>query len=151
MGLDVIDDMPKVTLAVVVATVGLLAAWVAGDRRGRVPGAVRRAFRRSPWPGRGLVVLLALLLLAVVVEDVVQREHHETVLQLDRAAREAVRTAGSWGSVRTGAALMSWLTGPGLIVAVGLSAGGLPPAPPGPGGRVVGGGAGRARAASAGV
>jgi membrane-associated phospholipid phosphatase len=123
--LGVVDDVPKALLAIVVATMGLLAAWIAVDRRDPAAAAIRRAFGRSPWPGRGLLVLLAVLLLVVVVEDVVKREHYETVLRLDRWARDAARAAGDQPSVRTGAGLVSWLTGPGLVAAVLLLASGL--------------------------
>jgi membrane-associated phospholipid phosphatase len=123
--LGLIDDIPKAVLAVVVATVGLLAAWIALDRRSLAAGAIRRAFRRSPWPGRGLVLLLAVPLLVAVAEDVVEREDHGAVLQLDQWVRAAARTIGSQVGVRTGAGTVSWLTGPGLFLAVLLLTAGL--------------------------
>ena len=123
--LGLVDDLPKAVLLVVVATVGLLAAWIVVDRRGPTASATRRAFRRSPWPGRGLVLVLAVPLLIAVAEDVVEREHHETVLQLDRRVREAVRTTDRQDPIRTGAGLVSWLTGPGLVAAVLILAAGL--------------------------
>ncbi len=123
--LGLVDDLPKAILVVVVATVGLFAAWIVVDRRGPTASAIRRAFRRSPWPGRGLVVLLAVPLLVALAEDVVEREHDETVLQFDQWVREAVRTASSQDPVRTGAGLVSWLTGPGLVAAVLILAAGL--------------------------
>ena len=123
--LGMVDDAPKAVLTFVVATVGLLGVWVALDRHGPAAVVIRRAFRRSPWPGRGLVFLLAAALLVVVVDDVVRRDQDQTVLQLDRWARETARTAGDQTTVRRGAGLVSWLTGPGLVASVLLLAAGL--------------------------
>jgi membrane-associated phospholipid phosphatase len=123
--LGMVGDVPKAVLAIVVATVGLLAAWVALDRRGPAAVAIRRAFGRSPWPGRGLVLLLSVPLLVVVVDDVVRREPDQVVLQMDRWARETALTTGGQATVRRGAGLVSWLTGPGLVASVLLLTAGL--------------------------
>src|SRR5262249_39917296 len=111
-------DGPKLILLAVVAALTLLGTWVALDRWTAAATAVRGAFRRSPWPGCAVIVLVAVPLLVAVAEDVLDREDGELVLQLDRSVRDAARTAGGLVVVRQAARWVSWLTGPGLLLAV---------------------------------
>lgn len=116
-----IDDEPKALLAALVLVLVAATAWTALDRRSRASRAVRA--RWSPQTTRLTVVLLALAVFYVLVEDVVDREHDELVLTLDREIRAALRPVTP--AFRSSAALASRLGGEWLAVAVALSAAGL--------------------------
>jgi membrane-associated phospholipid phosphatase len=111
----VIDDIPKLLLALILALVGLLALWGALDQRSPRAALVRRAWR-TPRLRRGVAVAVVLLALVVIAEDVLEAEHDEWVLRLDALIIGAL--AGSPAGLRRAAGLVSHVTGEGLVVVV---------------------------------
>jgi len=117
------DDLLKLLLLGLVVAAAALSVWGALDRRSRAAALIRQRF--SGWPGRLLVILVALAVLVVVAEDVLQREQDELVLRLDRLARQTARQVRALPAVRATATAVSRLTGEGLVVLVLVAGTGL--------------------------
>ena len=111
----VIDDTPKLLLAVSLGAVGLFALWSMLDARSPAAARVRRAWR-APAFRRLLAAALIVLALAVIAEDVLEAEHDEWVLRLDTMVIRAL--AEQRVGLRRAAAVVSHLTGEGLALLV---------------------------------
>lgn len=107
-----IDDAPKLMLAGALAALALLALWPLLDRRS-TPAARLRAAWRSRAFRRGVVTVVVTLAVAAIAEDVLEAEHDEWILQLD--ARIITAVADPPPALRHAAALVSRLTGEGLV------------------------------------
>jgi undecaprenyl-diphosphatase len=111
----VIDDLPKLWLACTLAVLALLALWLALDHRSSGAARVRRAWRTRAFRRAAALVVLVLAVV-VIAEDVLEAEHEEWVLRLD--AQIIAALAESPAALRGTAALVSRLTGEGLVVAL---------------------------------
>jgi undecaprenyl-diphosphatase len=109
----VIDDAPKLVLVGAMATLTLLALWPLLDRRSRMAARLRVAWR-TPAFRRGIMIVVVILAVAAIVEDVVEVEHDEWILQAD--ARVMTAVAAPPPGLRHAAAVVSRLTGEGLVV-----------------------------------
>jgi len=110
-----IDDFPKLVLAVSLGVVGVSALWAMLDSRSAAAERVRRAWR-APAFRRLLAAVLVLLALAVIVEDVLEAEHDEWVLRLDSMVIRALADPSL--GLRSAAAVVSHLTGEGLALLI---------------------------------
>jgi len=112
--LGLVDDLPKVALVALATLVALLRLWSVLDLWTVTAMRLRRAWALGG--RRRVVVLLALGVFACVAEDVLEGEHDESVLWLDRQVRHAL--ARSAPDLHHPASLVSHLTGDGLAVTV---------------------------------
>lgn len=110
-----IDDLPKLVVAIALATLTLLAVWPALDHRSAPAAWLRGAWRSAAFR-RGVAVAVLVLILAAIVEDVVEAERDEWILQLDARVIAAATTPRP--GLRQAAALVSRLTGEGLVAVV---------------------------------
>lgn len=110
-------DWPKTLFAVLIGILALGRAWSAlrpGSRVGAWVGRIHR-FRHSH---QVVLALLALAAFVLVAEDVVNGEHDELILRVDRVMLDGARVARAWPAVKDAARVVSRLTGEGLVVAV---------------------------------
>lgn len=115
-----VDDLPKLALAVLLAALGAFALWGLFDSRSRAAGLVRRIFsgrsRRIAW------AIIGLMVFGVLAEDVLFEEHDEWILQLDHWLMGA---SVATPAMHRAASAVSRLTGEGLALVVTVATVGL--------------------------
>ena len=110
-------DWPKTLFAALIGVLALGRAWAAFRPGSRVALLVDRV-RRLPYSRQIVLAVLAVAAFGMVAEDVLEREHDELVLRVDRAMQDGARAVASSPAVRDIAAVVSHLTGEGLVAAV---------------------------------
>jgi membrane-associated phospholipid phosphatase len=111
----VIDDIPKLFLALALAVVGFCTLWSMLDTWSAAAARVRSAWRR-PALRRVVAGSLVILALTVIAEDVLEAEHDEWVLRLDTIVVRALVDPPV--ALRRAAVVMSHITGEGLVLVV---------------------------------
>lgn len=120
-----LDDLPEVGLAAVLALLLVIGAWGAWNRRSHAAAWLRQGSRISGGQARLIVILVAAATFALVAEDIVRRETDEPVVRLDQHVRTAARAFASKPGVRATASILSRLTGEGVLVGVLAAGAGL--------------------------
>lgn len=115
--LELLEDVPEVMLVAIAAVVVGVRLWSGLAPNSGIAQALRRACSL-----RLIVSLLGVAIFAVVAEDVLEAERGELVLMLDHALRPVAQATSTLPGVRAGAALLSWLTGEGLALALIVAA-----------------------------